>query len=127
MADKRSLTILRVLIAVFRRYGIPRRIRIDNEACFVSRGLSFALNLLGVRLQRTQPHCPWQNGRIERLFGTLKRQLDRVCIVDAEDLRRKLVEFRLWHNHARPHQHLRGQTPAEAWDGRAKATGFMER
>jgi hypothetical protein len=47
--------------------------------------------------------------------------------VDAEDLRRKLVEFRLWYSHARPHQHLRGRTPAEAWHGRAKATGFMER
>lgn len=100
LADKRSLTILRALIALFRRYGIPRRIRSDNEACFVSRGLSFALNLLGIRLERIQPHCPWQNGRIERLFGTLKRQLDRICIVDAEELRRKLAEFRLWYNHA---------------------------
>lgn len=127
LADKRSLTILRALIGVFRRYGVPRRIRIDNEACFVSRGLSLALNLLGVRLQRIQPHCPWQNGRIERLFGPLKRQLDRVCIVGAEDLRRKLVKFRLWYNHARPHQHLRGRTPAEAWDGRTKATGAMRR
>ena len=127
LTDKGSLTILRALIALFRRYGIPRRIRIDNEACFVSRGLSLALNLLGVRLQRIQSHCPWQNGRIERLFGTLKQQLDRVCIVDTEDPRRKLVEFRRWYNHARPHQHLRGRTPAEAWDGRAKATGAMER
>jgi transposase InsO family protein len=31
--------------------------------------------LLGIRMQRTDVHCPWQNGRIEQLFGTLKAAL----------------------------------------------------
>ncbi|WP_153242666.1 integrase core domain-containing protein [Frateuria defendens] len=38
-------------------------------------------------------------------------------------MRTKLVEFRAWYNHARPHQHLHGKTPAEAWSGMAKSTG----
>ena len=33
---------------------------------------------LGIRHQRTEPHCPWQNGRVERFFGTLKASLDRL-------------------------------------------------
>jgi putative transposase len=98
LPDKRSLTILRALVAAFRRYGLPRRIRVDNEACFASRAMSLAMDMLGIRLQRIQPHCPWQNGRIERVFGTLKSYLDRVNVLGTDDLRRKLLEFRSWYN-----------------------------
>ena len=122
LTDKRSVTILRELIAAFRRFGLPKHLRVDNEACFNSRLMKAALVLLGIRLQTTDLHCPWQNGRIERFFGTFKSQLDRIRIVDANDLRVKLVEFRAWYNHARPHQHLDGHTPAEAWGGKKKST-----
>lgn len=121
LTDKRSLTILRELIGAFRRFGLPHRIRVDNEACFNARVMKTTLRLLGIRLQTTMLHCPWQNGRIERFFGTLKRKLDRIPIVDGNDLRIKLLEFRAWYNHARPHQHLDGRTPAEVWCGKPKS------
>jgi hypothetical protein len=35
-----------------------------------------------------------QNGRVERLFGTLKQKPDRIAIVDGNDLPVKLMEFR---------------------------------
>jgi len=76
-----------------------------------------ALWLLGIRHQRTAPHCPWQNGRIERLFGTLKEKLDRSAVGSFEELNLALGDFRDWYNHVRPHQHLGGSTPAEAWRG----------
>ena len=122
LGDKRSLTILRELLVAFRRFGLPRGIRVDNEACFNSRLMKAALRCLGIHLQTTALHCPWQNGRMERFFGTLKRTLDRIAIEDGDDLRVKLVEFRAWYNHARPHQHLDGHTPAEVWSGRPKST-----
>ena len=100
-----------------------RRGCVDNEACFVSATMQIALGLLGIRLQRIQPRCPWQNGRVERFFGTLKQKLSRIAIVDSDDLRTKLAELRCRYNHARPHQHLYGRTLAEAWAGRTKATG----
>ena len=121
LSDKRSVTILRELLAVFPQYGIPGRIRIDNEACFNSRLLKVALRLLNVRLQTIQLHCPWQNGRIERFFGSLKRPLKQVVLSDRCDLETKLIEFRVWYNHVRPHQHLQGYTPAEVWAGRYKS------
>jgi transposase InsO family protein len=121
LADKRSLTILKELIATFRRFGIPTMMRTDSEACFVSRTLRVALTLLGVRLQRTDVHCPWQNGRIERLFGTFKAALAKITVTDGDDLRAKLIEFRAWYNHARPHQHLGMRTPAEAWSGKPRS------
>lgn len=36
LADKRSITILRVLIGAMRRFGVPRAIRTDNESVFCS-------------------------------------------------------------------------------------------
>jgi putative transposase len=114
LRDKSSLTILRELIGAIRQSGIPRAIRTDNEACFTSRTMRIALAALGIQHQKTELHCPWQNGRIERFFGTFKRHIDKIQLIDGEDLRIKLIEFRCWYNHARPHQHLDGRTPAEA-------------
>jgi hypothetical protein len=34
-----------------------------------------------------------------------------------EELNAALGDFRAWYNHVRPHQHLGGRTPAEAWAG----------
>ncbi|KAF1684585.1 hypothetical protein B1992_14940 [Pseudoxanthomonas broegbernensis] len=122
LGDKRSATILRELCGAFRTFGLPARIRVNNEACFNSKLMKAALALLHIRLQITQPHCPWQNGRIERFFGTLKRHLDRIAVADRDDLHCKLVEFRAWYNHARSHQHLGGHTPAEVWNGKREST-----
>ena len=101
------------------RYSKPggRRVRTDNEAVFQSRLFKTALRLLGIRHQTTELHCPWQNGRIERFFGTLKQQLDRWAVADRGSLNASLMAFRFWYNHVRPHQHLQGRTPAEVWEG----------
>lgn len=57
------------------------------------------------------------NGRIERLFGTLKGKLDRWAVENLAELQTSLHHFRLWYNHVRPHQSLQGRTPAEVWAG----------
>lgn len=90
-------------------------IRTDNEAIFTSRTFRTGLALMGIRHQRTQVACPWQNGRIERFFGTLKNKLDRWIVKDAAQLDTSLRLFRFWYNHVRPHRHLDGATPAEVW------------
>lgn len=117
LKDKCSITIVRVLCDAIERHGKPRAIRTDNETIFQSRLLKTALGLLGIRHETTELHCPWQNGRIERFFGTLKARLDQWAVPDRTGLNASLVVFRLWYNHVRPHQHLQGLTPAEAWDG----------
>jgi putative transposase len=72
--------------------------------------------LAGINHQRTQLHSPWQNGRIERLFGTLKSLLGQLTIPSRVALQRALDEFTLIYNHVRPHQNLDGRTPAQAWN-----------
>ena len=100
-----------------KRYGRPQFVRTDNEAVLVSRWFRFGLWALGIRHQRTEPGCPWQNGRVERFIGTVKRALDSDSIADEEDLTHALRDVRQWYNHSRPHDHLQGRTPAEVWAG----------
>ena len=117
LPDKSSWTLLGHLFPAIGRHGRPRALRTDNEVCFTSRVFRSVLWLAGIRQQRSDPGCPWQNGRIERLFGTLKQKLDQWEMAGFEALNHSLGEFRLWYNHVRPHQNLNGKTPAEAWAG----------
>jgi len=115
LETKSSWILISKLIAAIRRYGKPQAVRTDNEPIFVSRTFRFALLVLGIGHQRTDPGCPWQNGRVERFFGTLKARLDQLAVDSFEALSGALVEFRFFYNHVRPHQNLAGLTPAEAW------------
>lgn len=117
LTDKTSLTLLKALIIGIETFGMPRILRTDNEAVFTSRLFRLGLRMLGITHQRSQPGCPWQNGRIERLFGTLKQKLNQIHIPDFNDLTQAMLEFRTWYNAVRPHQHLGGLTPSEAWFG----------
>jgi len=116
--NKFTATLLRALANCIERFGRPQTLRTDNEAMFRSWLFRFSLWLVGIRHQRIEPHCPWQNGRIERFFGTLKSKLDQWGVDSIEQLEESLRLFRLWYNHVRPHQSLQGSTPAEIWSGR---------
>jgi transposase InsO family protein len=115
VADKRSLTLLLCLLKTVRVYGKPRAIKTDNEAVFTSRLFKTGLALLNIRHQLSDIASPWQNGRVERLIGTLKDKIGQLTIADPAQLAARLPEFVFWYNAVRPHQHLDGKTPLEAW------------
>jgi putative transposase len=117
LSDKSSWTLLQELIHVVKQYGRPQFVRTDNEAVLVSRLFRLGLWFLGIRQQRIEPGCPWQNGRIERFIGTVKRELRQAELTGKKDFDRRLTSIRQWYNHDRPHDHLQGRTPAEVWAG----------
>ena len=117
LKDKASITLLRLLLDAVERFGLPRALRTDNEAVCVSRWFRFGLWWLGIRHQRTAPGCPWQNGKVERFFGTLKERLNHWQVAGREELQRALGLSAFWYNEVRPHRHLAGLTPMEAWYG----------
>jgi putative transposase len=117
LTDKSSWTIWRQLITVCRQYGCPQSLRTDNEAVFTSRPLRLALMRVGIRLQHSEPGCPWQNGLVERLIGTVKQLLTVHTIDDAASCDRALQYVQTVYNYLRPHQHLWSRTPAEVWAG----------
>lgn len=117
LPDKATITLLRNLLDAIERHGKPRRIRTDNEVIFNNPLFDFVLHQLGIEHQTIERHCPWQNGRIERFFGTLKQKLDCWAVPDRISLNASLAQFITWYNHVRPHQHLQGMTPMEVWSG----------
>lgn len=117
LPNRCSTTLLAALNELIAIYGKPQVIKTDNEACFTSSEFKDGLAKLGIKHQRSRPGMPWQNGRIERLFLTLKEKLDQLWVLDAVALQTALASFRFWYNDVRVHQHLNGRTPSEAWHG----------
>lgn len=126
LARRNSLILLGHLLIAIGQHGKPKRLRSDNEAIFTSRLFRAGLRALGIQPQTTTPGCPWENGRIERLFGTLKQLLDPLSIASAAPLQQVLMQFTFWYNQVRPHRHLHGRTPYEVWQGIELATPVQE-
>ena len=80
--NKSAWTLLGYLFLAIGRFCKPQAMRSDNERVFSGRVFRAVLRLAGIRQQLSDPGCPWQNGRIERLFGTLKSKLDRWRVLD---------------------------------------------
>ncbi|NVK22685.1 MAG: transposase [Kangiellaceae bacterium] len=119
LSNKSSLNIIKQLIFMFRDYSKPKIIRTDNEACFNSKTLKLFFKLLGIKHQAIEKHSPWQNGRIERLFGTLKSTISGMAF-SAEELPLICYDFQQWYNVIRPHQNLKGKTPEEVYWNQAR-------
>ena len=118
---KTSIAILREILEVIERFGVPGCLRTDNERVLTSRIFRFGLRWLGIRHQRTERCTPWQNGRIERFFGTFKEALRSRPAAEESLSDQDLRTFRFWYNHCRAHQHLDGRTPADAWNEKPKS------
>lgn len=116
---KCTFTILGHLLLAFAEHGLPSCIRSDNEAMFTSRLWRGTLHALAIVHRRGPPAQPWRNGRIERLFATLKASIGRRWSGTGTALQSALDEFRGFYNVARPHQALGGLTPAEVWNGKS--------
>ncbi len=116
--SKATIHLLKIIFDSIEKYGKPQSIRTDNETIFKSRLFKFSLWLLRIRHQRTDLGCPWQNGRIERFFGTLKEKLNQVVVDDITLQNHHLKDFRFWFNHVRTHQNIDDRTPAEVWSGK---------
>jgi putative transposase len=131
LAKFNSLILLGRLLAAFGEYGIPKAIRCDNASVFGTVIFQATLRMLRIGQQFTELHSPWQNGRIERFWRTLKETLgtkpvrfqqglrvlqEQMRFASIEAMQSVLSEFRDFYNHSRPHQALNGQTPAMAWN-----------
>jgi transposase InsO family protein len=121
IGNKRTTTLLWILLRCFAKFGKPHVIRADNESCFKSRLMRTTLAALGVKLQHSTPLSPWENGRIERFFGTLKNAIS-TALVPSMSVHAQLQWFRNYY-HVRPHQHLAYRTPMEAWTGIERQCG----
>jgi len=116
--DKSTINIIRVILKSIELYGKPKIIKSDNEHLFTSKLMRTTLYLLGIKQQTTEIASPWQNGKIERLFLTMKQSFTDIVFPTENSLEIALKEFRIFYNHIRPHQHLNYSTPNEVWDNK---------
>jgi hypothetical protein len=106
---------------MFQKHGLPAAIQCDNGPPFVctrARGglsrLSAWFVSLGIRLVRSRPGCPQDNGGHERMhrdLSELELKPARTRRAQQRECDRWMVDF----NEVRPHDALRGKTPAEIY------------
>ncbi len=100
--------------AVAARGRVPEYIRSDNGPEFVAVALRDWIARRGFQTLYIQPGSPWQNAYSESFNSRFRDEfLNReafATLLEAKVLGR---DHRRWHNHARPHSSLDGQTPAE--------------
>jgi len=118
LPTKSTINIIRALLNAIEYYGKPKSIRSDNEIVLTSKLMRATLWILGIKRETTQIASPWQNGKIERLFGTLKQSFRDLVFPTVKSLEEGLKEFRFFYNHIKLHQNLDYNTPANAWENK---------
>jgi len=113
--DKSAGSVLQLIKSLVAAFGKPKAVRTDNDGAFVSEEFEAGLKSLGNRHQKSDPHAPWQNGRIERFFGTFKSAIRHIQIDTKAALQQAIDEFRFHYNHIQPDQNLGSRTPEMAW------------
>lgn len=107
---------------LFRRHGLPRAIQCDNGVPFVAvqaraglSSLSAWWISLGIRLVRSRPGCPQDNGGHERMHSDVRADVQARPAATREEQQRVIDRWRQEFNHVRPHQALGNKTPAEVY------------
>ena len=89
----------------------PKYLIRDNDRAF---GVAFKARVraMGIRDWPTSFRSPWQNGYVERLIGSVRREgTDHLIVFNAEHLRRILAKYAVYYNEARTHVSLRKDAP----------------
>ena len=98
------------------RVDRPFLLRSDNGLVFTSRAYTRIVRSYGLRQEFITPHCPQQNGMIERVIRTLKEQcVHRHRFETQQHASRVISEWIRFYNNRRPHQALGMKTPAMAY------------
>lgn len=119
LENAKTETVKAAMEEVFKRHGLPRRIRSDNGAPFAASSALLGLSrlsawwlALGIDLERSRPGCPQDNGAHERLHLDISRQLERAGYTERQ------AAFDLWRkefNDERPHEALGMRFPSEVY------------
>jgi len=107
------------LIARFGTLGrvpMPFLLRSDNGLVFTSRSYTALVRGYGLRQEFITPHCPQQNGMVERVIRTLKEQcVHQHRFETIQHASRVIGDWIRFYNDRRPHQALGMKTPAETF------------
>lgn len=101
--------------AYFASHGLSRieRVMTDNHWSYTrSRDMRAALAQLGAKHKPIKPHCPWQNGKVERFNRTLQREWAYRQVFTSNEARASaLAPWLETYNTQRRHTALGGHPP----------------
>jgi transposase InsO family protein len=117
--DETEDTVRGALREIFRRYGLPQRMLMDNGSPWGSanaehRYTRFEVWLmeLGIAVSHGRPYHPQTQGKDERFHRTLAIEaIGRRQFVDLADCQRRFDRWRIVYNTERPHEALALATP----------------
>lgn len=118
--NERGNTVRTCLTRLFRRYGLPRQMLMDNGAPWGSDAfhpwtpLSVWLLQLGIGVSHGRPYHPQTQGKDERFHRTLNAELIRGNrFEDLVDCQTRFDDWRTIYNERRPHEALEMSPPAK--------------
>jgi putative transposase len=105
--------VIRVLEQLNKEQLKPNAIRVDNGPEFISRTFRRYCQDNGIEVQYIQPGKPVQNGFIERLNGSYRKELlDLFVFKEIEEVDQLTFEWKENYNNNRPHQSLNNLPPS---------------
>ena len=121
--NEQGNSVKQVLTDVFRQFGLPKAMLMDNGSPWGSSSKDQQLTKfevwlmqLGIRVIHCRPGHPQTNGKDERFHRTLDVELlQGETFADLIDSQRKFDPFRECYNHERPHQALEMAVPADRY------------
>ena len=107
-----------VLVVMDQFSGLPKYVSSDHDPLYRFHQWQANLRVLGVTEIKTVPYVPLSHPFVERLVGTIRRELlDRTLFWSAADLEEKLIEFQHCFNGHRTHGGLEGRLPDPPTEG----------
>lgn len=107
---------------LFRLFGLPEIIRSDNGPPFASAASLLGLTKLsvwwmslGIKLDRIEPACPYQNGGHERMHLDMMKELENQIYGDVGTHQKVFNTWRKDFNQERPHEALGMETPESVY------------
>lgn len=116
--NEQGATVRAALSGVFRRYGLPERMLMDNGSCWGKVESAWTLLevwllRLGVAVSHGRPFHPQTQGKCERFNQTLLAEALRGRnLGDLEEAQRVFDAFRASYNRERPHEGIGLEVPA---------------
>jgi transposase InsO family protein len=121
-SDEKASTVRQQLISIFRRYGLPRQMLMDNGSPWgadqqhVFTGLTVWLIRQGIGIIHSRPFHPQTLGKDERFHRTFKAEIGQYCIgLSLEKCQQRFDSWRDVYNFQRPHESLDMQVPARRY------------
>jgi transposase InsO family protein len=103
-----------LLAYLFSVHGEPEFIRSDNGPEFIAEAVKTWLACSGVRTLYIEPGSPWENAYSESFNSRFRDELlNQELFTSLEESRVLVEQYRLDHNHVRPHSALGYLTPVE--------------